>query len=96
MSSQSRASEAQVTELFEKIKKMMETNKRPKYIQDRMYTQLRRDVSIKEDRRWQGRQEEIEMTVMHNVHDGRMGQRKQMAPGRLYMPRGIGTSIRYF
>ncbi|XP_031139651.1 GTPase IMAP family member 8-like isoform X2 [Sander lucioperca] len=87
MSSQSRASEAQVTELFEKIKKMMETNKRPKYIQDRMYTQLRRDVSIKEDRRWQGRQEEIEMTVMHNVHDGRMGQRKQMAPGRLYMPR---------
>ncbi|XP_028429486.1 GTPase IMAP family member 8 isoform X2 [Perca flavescens] len=88
MSSQSRASEAQVTELFVKIQKMMKTNERPKYIQDRMYTQLRRDVSIKEDRRWQGRQEEIEMTVMHNVHDGRMGQREQMAPQWLYMPRG--------
>ncbi|KAA8593699.1 GTPase IMAP family member 8 isoform X1 [Etheostoma spectabile] len=89
MSSQSRASEAQVTELFEKIQKMMEANKRAKYIRDRMYTQVRRDVSIKEDRSWRGRQEEIEMTVMHNVHDGRMGQRKQMAPGWLYLPRGF-------
>ncbi|XP_037630523.1 GTPase IMAP family member 8-like isoform X1 [Sebastes umbrosus] len=91
MTNQSRASEAELTELFEKIQKMMENNMPPRETRDRMYTQLRRDVSMKEARRAQGRQEEIEMTVMHDVHDGRPGQRKQMASGWPYMPRGFPT-----
>lgn len=41
MNNQSSAPEAQVTALFEKIHKMMETNMRPREIQHIMYTQLR-------------------------------------------------------
>ncbi|XP_044057800.1 GTPase IMAP family member 9-like [Siniperca chuatsi] len=89
MNNQSRASEAQVAELFGKIQKMMETLKRPREIQYRMSTQLRHDVSMKEERRWEGRQEEIEMTVRHDVHDGRPRETKQMASGWPYMPRGF-------
>ncbi|XP_035536051.1 GTPase IMAP family member 8-like [Morone saxatilis] len=83
-----RASEAQVTELIEKIQRMMEANKRPKEIQDRMYTQLRRDLSMNGERRWQGRQEEIELTVLHDVHDGKPRERKQVASGWMHMPQG--------
>ncbi|KAL7401185.1 hypothetical protein ABVT39_024369 [Epinephelus coioides] len=87
MTNQSGASEAQLTELFEKIQRMIQTNKRPREIQDRMYMQLRRDVSMKEDRRAQGGQEEIEMTVMHDVHDRRLGKRKQTTSGEAWVPR---------
>lgn len=40
----------QVKELFEKIQKMMEANKRPREVQYRMYSQARQDVGIKEKR----------------------------------------------
>lgn len=89
MTNQPGAPQAQVTELFEKIQKMMEFNKRPREIQNRMYTQLRRDVSMKKERSWQGRREEIEMTVMHDVCDGRPGERKQVTTGQPNMPRGM-------
>lgn len=89
MTNQPWASEAQVRELFEKIGKMMETNRRPREIQYRMYTRLRRDVSMKEvERRWQEGQGEVEMTVMRDVPDGRPRQRQQMSSGWQYMPRG--------
>lgn len=88
MSSQSGASEAQVTELFEKIQKMMEAKKRPVEVQQRMYTQLRREASMMEKRRWQGGREEIEMTVMYDVYDGRPRQTTQVASAWPYMPRG--------
>ncbi|XP_075938133.1 GTPase IMAP family member 4-like [Anarhichas minor] len=78
MSDRSGASEAQVAELFEKIQKMMETNKRPREIQDRMYTQLRREVSMKDARRMQGGREEI------MVPDG-----KPEASRRTYIPKGF-------
>ncbi|KAM6932082.1 GTPase IMAP family member 8-like [Lycodopsis pacificus] len=81
MSDQSGASEAQVAELFEKIQKMMETNKRPKEIQDWMYTQLRREVSMKDARRTQGGRQEIEMAV---VPDG-----MPEASRRTYTPKGF-------
>lgn len=81
MSDRSGASEAQVAELFEKIQKMMETNKRPREIQDRMYTQLRREVSMKDARRTQGGRQEIEMAV---VPDG-----KPEASRRTYIPKGL-------
>ncbi|KAM7413673.1 hypothetical protein PAMA_020855 [Pampus argenteus] len=87
MSSQSGASKAHVTELFEKIQKVMKAKKRPMEVQQRMYTQLRQEV--KEERRWQGRQEAIEMTVMYNVTDGRPRQAKQVASGLPYMRRGF-------
>ncbi|XP_040901512.1 GTPase IMAP family member 8-like [Toxotes jaculatrix] len=83
MTNQPRASEGQVTELFEKIQKMIKANERPREIQYRMYTQLRRDVSMK------GRQEELEMTVRHDVHDGRPRQMKQISSGSTYMLRGF-------
>ncbi|KAI9548103.1 hypothetical protein NQZ68_013123 [Dissostichus eleginoides] len=89
LSNQPGASEAQVAELFQKIQKMIEANKRPRGVQDRMYTQLRREVSLREVRRSQGRQEDIEMRVMHDMHDGRPWQRKQMASKQLYIPRGL-------
>lgn len=89
LSNQPGASEAQVAELFQKIQKMIEANKRPRGVQDRMYTQLRREVSLREVRRSQGRQEDIEMRVMHDMHDGRPWQRKQMASKQLQLiPRG--------
>lgn len=83
MTSQSRTSETQVTELFEKIQKMMEANNRPREIQHRMYTQLRRDVCMKQEGRWQGRQEEMEI-----MHDGRLSQWEQVSSGWLNMSRG--------
>ena len=88
MTNQPKASGAQVTELFGKIQKMQEANSCPKEIQHMMYTQLRRDLSLKEERSWQGRQEEIEMAVMHDVHVRRPQERQQMASGWPYMPRG--------
>ncbi|KAI4815929.1 hypothetical protein KUCAC02_006052 [Chaenocephalus aceratus] len=90
LSNQPGASEAQVAELFQKIQKMIEANKCPRGVQDRMYTQLRREVSLREARRSQGRQEDIEMRVMHDMHDGRPWQRKQMASKQLQLiPRGL-------
>ncbi|XP_042337134.1 GTPase IMAP family member 8-like, partial [Plectropomus leopardus] len=85
LTNQSRAAEDQRRELFGKIWNMTETNRRPREIQDRMYTLLRQNLSIKEDRRLQGRREEIEMTVMH---DGSSGRRMQMTSGAPYMARG--------
>lgn len=84
------ASQAQVRELFEKIQKMMEANKRPREVQYRMYTQLRRDVSVQEERRRQGREEEVEMEmgVMYDAPDGRSRQRQQTASGWSDMPTG--------
>lgn len=74
-----------MTELFEKIHSMMETNRRPREIQYRMYTQLRRDLSIKDERRWQGRQEE--MTAMYDIHDGRLGTRMHITSEWSHIPR---------
>ncbi|KAK2846834.1 hypothetical protein Q5P01_009833 [Channa striata] len=84
MTNWSRDSQAQVTELFEKIQRMMLANERPKEVQYMMYTKLREYVSTKEERRWQERQEEIEMERMHDVHDGR-----QSSSGWLNQPRGL-------
>ncbi|XP_071327678.1 GTPase IMAP family member 8-like [Trachinotus anak] len=89
MSNQSGASQAQVTELFLKIRKMMEANERPREIQNRMYTQLRREVSLREERRWRGRREVIEMTVMGDVHDGRPSRRQRISSGWQRMSRGV-------
>ncbi|KAM9359112.1 GTPase IMAP family member 8-like [Symphorus nematophorus] len=89
MTNQSGASEAQVTELFGKIQKMVEANSRPKEIQYMMYTQLRRDLSLKEEMGWQGRQEEIEMTAMHDVYNGKPRERQQMTSGWPHTPRAF-------
>ncbi|KAF3693140.1 GTPase IMAP family member 8 Immune-associated nucleotide-binding protein 9 [Channa argus] len=93
MSNQSRDSQAQVTELFEKIHRMMLANERSREIQYRMYTKLRQDVCMKEERRGRDRQEEIEMTGMHDVQDGR--QRKQIFSGWLNLPRTAAGLIDY-
>ncbi|XP_023284182.1 GTPase IMAP family member 8-like [Seriola lalandi dorsalis] len=92
MSNQSRTSEVQVKQLFEKIQKMMEVNKRPREIQNMMYTQLRRDVSMRvEERRWQGRVEDIEMTVMGDVRDRRSRPRRQISSKWQQMSRGFSA-----
>lgn len=85
MTSQSKASEAQVIELLEKINLMMEANRCPWEIQHRMYTQMRQDLSIKEETRWQGGQEETRMAVLN--YD-RPKERQQMALGWPNMPKG--------
>ncbi|KAK5869007.1 hypothetical protein PBY51_009972 [Eleginops maclovinus] len=85
MTNQSGASEAQLAELFQKIQKMIEINKRPRGVRDRMYTQLRREVSLREASRSQGRQEQVEMRNMHDVHDGRPWPRKQLASKELQL-----------
>ncbi|KAG7218403.1 hypothetical protein INR49_020402 [Caranx melampygus] len=76
------ASRVQIMELFGKIQKLMEVNRRPPDLQARLYTQLRREVSMREEERRRGRQEEIEMTVMGEVRDGRW------RPGRRVTSRG--------
>uniref|UniRef100_UPI0037E82822 GTPase IMAP family member 9-like n=1 Tax=Semicossyphus pulcher TaxID=241346 RepID=UPI0037E82822 len=86
MTNQPIASEAQVTELFRKIQRMMETNNRSKEIQNMLYTKLRQDVCLQEEMSLQGRQEELEMTVMNAVHDGRPTQMQRMASGRHKFP----------
>ncbi|XP_062275136.1 GTPase IMAP family member 4-like isoform X2 [Scomber scombrus] len=86
MAGQSRASEFQVTELFEKILKMMEAKRHPLEVQQRKYTQLRRDVSMKQESRWQGRPVEIEMSVMYEEIDGMPRRTNKVESGRPYMP----------
>ncbi|KAM4627961.1 GTPase IMAP family member 8-like [Polymixia lowei] len=82
VASQSRAPAGQVKELLEKIDKMVEANMRPREIQQRMYTQIRKDVRKEEERKVQ-----IEMSVMQD------GMRRQvwMASGPTYLPRGFLT-----
>lgn len=96
MPNQSLAPEAQLTELFAKIQKIVKANNRPKEIQYRMYTQVRQEVSTTMEWRQQGRQEEIEMTLMHDVQDGRPRGRQEMASRWSFMLRGRGTLITYF
>lgn len=82
MTTLSSASDAQVEELFQKIHKLVEDVNVPRETRYRMYMQLRREIIMKEERRWQTRREEIEMTEMH---DGRPQQRVWMTS---YVPRG--------
>ncbi|XP_010731551.2 GTPase IMAP family member 4 [Larimichthys crocea] len=93
MPNQSLAPEAQLTELFAKIQKIVKANNRPKEIQYRMYTQVRQEVSTTMEWRQQGRQEEIEMTLMHDVQDGRPRGRQEMASRWSFMLRAfpVGT-----
>lgn len=88
MADQSRASEFQVRELFEKILKMMEAQRRPLEVQQRKYTQLRREVSMKQESRWQGRPVEIEMSMMDEEIDERPRRTNQVESGWPYIPRG--------
>ncbi|XP_053176094.1 GTPase IMAP family member 8-like [Scomber japonicus] len=92
MADQSRASEFQVRELFEKILKMMEAKRRPLEVQQRKYTQLRREVSMKQESRWQGRPVEIEMSVMYEEIDERPRRTNQVESGWPYIPRGFPAS----
>ncbi|TKS81461.1 GTPase IMAP family member 8 [Collichthys lucidus] len=87
MSNQFLAPEAQLTELFAKIQKIVKANNRPKEIQYRMYAQVRQEVSMMMEWRQQGRQEEIEMTLMQDVQDGRSRRRQEIAD-----PVGTGDS----
>ncbi|KAI3354479.1 hypothetical protein L3Q82_018991 [Scortum barcoo] len=89
MTNESGAPAAQVTELFEKIHKMMETNRRPMEIQHRMYIQLRRDMSMREERRRQGRQVKTEMTAMYDDHDGTSNARTYTVSEWPHMLRGV-------
>ncbi|KAM6987391.1 GTPase IMAP family member 8-like [Tautogolabrus adspersus] len=75
------ASDTQVTELFKKIRSMMATNNRSWEIQNILYTMLRQDASMEGERSWQKRQADVEMREVHDVRDGRPGQRQQLASG---------------
>ncbi|KAG8002263.1 GTPase IMAP family member 8, partial [Nibea albiflora] len=96
MTNQSLASEAQLSELFAKIQKIVKANNRPKLIQYRMYDQVRQEVSTTMEQRWQGKQEEIEMTLMHDVQDGRPRGRQQMASRWSFMPRAFPVGTGHF
>ncbi len=85
MTNQSWTSKDEVAELLRKTQRMMEANRCTKEIQHRMYPQLPRDLSMKEERKWQGRQEETEMTVRNH---SRPRERKEMPSEWPYMPRG--------
>ncbi|XP_041666197.1 GTPase IMAP family member 4-like [Cheilinus undulatus] len=83
MTNQPSAPQTQVTELFGKIQKMMETNQLSTEVKNMLYTRLRQELSMEEERSWQNRREEVEMTEMHDVHDGMLGQRQRvMSVGR--------------
>ncbi|XP_068440449.1 GTPase IMAP family member 4-like [Clinocottus analis] len=77
----------QVSELFEKIRKVTEANERPAKIRDQIYTRLRREARAKEDmRRSRGGREETEMAAMHA---GKLGRWEPTASGRTRIPRGF-------
>lgn len=84
-------SRAQMMELFEKIQKMMEVNQRPPELQLRLYTQLRQEVTMREEeRRRTWRQEEI---GMGEVHYGRLGPGRQVSSRWQQTSRGGWRSL---
>jgi len=80
MTSQSGVSLDQITELFEKIQRMVVAIKHPREIQYR----LREDVSMRGEQRRHARQEEIEMALIN-----RSPRQRELITSRWpYTPRG--------
>ncbi|XP_077962279.1 GTPase IMAP family member 8 [Gasterosteus aculeatus] len=74
-------SESQHSELFEKIRKVVEVNQRPKEMRDRMYTQLRQELAARGARKsWGGRVE---------IDDWKPGHMERTASRQTFVPRGF-------
>ncbi|CAJ1066033.1 GTPase IMAP family member 8-like [Xyrichtys novacula] len=89
MTNQPSTIKAEVTQLMEKIQRMLETTPPSWEIRNKQYTKLRQE-SMEGWRGWQGRQEDMEMTNVYDLCDDMPGLARQRASGKYVLVCLIG------